>query len=173
MDREEDRRSRLDLGLCIHIRAESVGRPGHRFFRLRVEAERGSALLWIEKEELFDLAMAIKRLMDKQPNPYPSGAAAPAESLPVDHEFKVAGLAIGVDEADRTYVLTASRGDTQTEAGNLTHLAFHFQGETLDQLADEAFIVCASGRPRCPLCSAPLNEEEAHVCPLSNGHRHE
>jgi hypothetical protein len=30
--------------------------------------------------------------------------------------------------------------------------------------------VVAAGRPRCPLCGAPI--EGKHVCPASNGHVH-
>ena len=43
-----------DLGLCRRIRAESVGRPGKRRFRLHAYAEHGTALLWMEKEQLYE-----------------------------------------------------------------------------------------------------------------------
>ena len=172
MDQERDRGPRLDLGLCTGIHAESVGQVGHRFFRLYAEAERGSALLWLEKEELFDLAMAIKRLMDKEPREYAREATAPPESRPVDHEFKVSSMAIGFDEATQAYVLMASSSGDQAETRDSAELSLQVEDEKLDRLADEAFLVCASGRPRCPLCGAPLNEGEAHVCPSSNGHRH-
>ena len=173
MGQERHEGPELDLGLCTSIHAESIGQPGQRFFRLHAEAERGSAMLWLEKEELFDLAMAIKRLVDKEPSE-PAGRAyvAPGHRV-VDHELKVSSLAIGFDDEARDYVLLVTSSEEQAQASTSNELALRIDREQLDQLADEAFLVCASGRPRCPLCGAPVNEDEAHVCPRSNGHRHE
>ena len=56
--------SGLDLGFCSEIRAESIGEPGHRHFRVLAKAEYGSVILWLEKEDLFELAMTIKRLSE-------------------------------------------------------------------------------------------------------------
>ncbi|MCS7001577.1 MAG: DUF3090 family protein, partial [Dehalococcoidia bacterium] len=30
--------------------------------------------------------------------------------------------------------------------------------------------VVNAGRPRCPLCAAPINQGETHVCARANGH---
>ena len=65
-----------DLGLCRSIHADSVGRPGQRYFRLVADTERGTVLLWLEKEQLYDLAVAIKQTMDRAVSDLP---AAPPE----------------------------------------------------------------------------------------------
>ena len=179
MSRERHPFARLDLGLCRSIRAESIGQPGHRLFRLHAEAERGTVLLWLDKEDLNELAVAIKRLMEREPSDLRDGLPMVPERRLVDHEFEVASLAIGFDEATSKYVLVAgtvsspngqeSSPRPEAEAGS-PELSLQAESEHLDHLADEALLVCASGRPRCPLCGAPMNQGKAHVCPRSNGH---
>ena len=66
-----------DLGLCRSIHADSVGLPGQRYFRLVADTERGTVFLWLEKEQLYDLAVAIKQTMDRAVSDAPS--ASPPE----------------------------------------------------------------------------------------------
>ena len=55
--------ARYDLGICSLIEPQFVGVPGARTFRLYVLGENESALLWLEKEELYELALTIKQLL--------------------------------------------------------------------------------------------------------------
>ena len=48
------------LGRAFKINADAVGKPGNRRFRLLVEAQYGSACLWMEKQQLSALAISIK-----------------------------------------------------------------------------------------------------------------
>src|SRR6478672_5754968 len=52
-----------NLGRVSWIGAESVGVPGQRTFRLMMVSERGAAQLWLEKEQLQQLAEAIARML--------------------------------------------------------------------------------------------------------------
>ena len=168
-----------DLGLCSRIRAESVGRPGKRRFRLHAYAEHGTALLWMEKEQLYELALAIKQLRGQMYLESSESGTGAADDSPVDYQFKAARLVLGHDEATRTYWLVA---DVAVEGGaeegrtgqarQPADVALRIAEEQMDRLADEALVVCAGGRPRCPLCGAPINEGEPHICPRSNGHVH-
>ena len=45
------------------LRSEAVGEPGSRTFRILVESGSSSAVIWIEKEQLFQLALAIQQLL--------------------------------------------------------------------------------------------------------------
>ena len=45
-----------DLGMTLKLSADAVGEPGQRRFRLLVEAQRGSACLWMEKDQLLQLS---------------------------------------------------------------------------------------------------------------------
>ncbi|MBI4235758.1 MAG: DUF3090 family protein, partial [Chloroflexi bacterium] len=53
-----------DLGLVTRLHTEALGTPGQRRFRILAEGERGSAVVWLEKEELHSLALAIARLLE-------------------------------------------------------------------------------------------------------------
>ena len=169
--------ARNDLGMCKTIHAESVGRPGSRYFRLHADADRGTVLLWLEKEHLYELAMAIKRLMEKELAEPISGQASPAGDVSVDHEFKAFRMALAHDDESGIYLLLANAEEEEEEeegeeSDDTPDLALRVRADQLDRLADEALAVCASGRPRCPLCGAAMNEGETHVCPRSNGHVH-
>ena len=42
---------------------ESLGEPGQRTFRIVVFGEGNSAIVWLEKEQLFQLALAIRQFI--------------------------------------------------------------------------------------------------------------
>ena len=68
-----------------------------------------------------------------------------------------------LEEATGNYVLIAGAG-AMDERGEVVssqgELSLRFDHQLLDHFADEALFVCASGRPRCPLCGAAINEDE-------------
>ena len=81
-------------------------------------------------------------------------------------EFDVGNLSLGhYPEKDLFLIEAHDREEDQEEA----LLVFWASRPQLEGLADEAQVVCAAGRPLCPLCSASMGPE-AHICPKSNGH---
>ena len=163
-----------DLGVTSQVKADAQGVPGQRRFRLLVEAQGGSACLWLEKEQLLQLGGAIKRLIAEmsEGEPSPSQEASSflgaAEASGRTWEMKVNTLTLGHDHARNLFLLAAQGLDVEDKES--PEVRFWVEGRQLDTLADEAFEVCAAGRPLCPLCSAPLNPGETHVCSRSNGH---
>ncbi|MCH8847881.1 MAG: DUF3090 family protein [Chloroflexi bacterium] len=155
--------ARRDLGVCTVLEPEAVGEPGQRFFRLRVEAEHGSALLWIEKEELHELAVMVKRLLRTgvRRTGEPDANGSPDASADVD--CKVTGLALGYDRASGRYMLLAHDADPDGEA-----IALWAEREVLDHMADRAFEVHDAGRPRCPFCGGPTLPGKQHFCARAN-----
>ena len=167
MSPEGHEEARHDLGVCESLTAESIGPPGERHFRIRAIAERGTATLWLEKEELQRFGVVAKQLTGTRLGPGKAAAPpAPEEEPAADFDFKVEHLALGHHRERGLYVLLAhdSHGDEKPA------LALWADLQRLDSLADQAFAVCAAGRPRCFLCGAPINEGTAHVCPRANGH---
>ena len=154
-----------NLGEVGRVEVEAVGEPGSRHFRLRVESPRGTAILWLEKEQLYELAVAIKQLLKTAVPQVTDPPASVADDTPADHNFRVARMALGQDQSTGDYMLVANTAEEEGSAVSLT-----LGKEQLDSLADRAFEVCASGRPRCALCGGPLDEGETHVCPRSNGY---
>ena len=155
--------ARRDLGVCTVLEPEAVGEPGQRFFRLRVEAEHGSALLWIEKEELQELAVMVKRLLRSgvRRTGAPDTAGSPDASADVD--CKVTSLALGHDRASGRYMLLAHASPAEGDA-----IALWAERDVLDHMADRAFEVHDAGRPRCPLCGGPTVPGKRHVCARAN-----
>ena len=57
------RRPRHNMGRIDWIGAEAIGVPGQRTFRVLVQSQAGAAQLWMEKEQLQQLAEAIARMV--------------------------------------------------------------------------------------------------------------
>jgi uncharacterized repeat protein (TIGR03847 family) len=152
-----------DIGDCDTLEAESVGPPGGRRFRVRASAEHGSALLWLEKEELGELARAIKGLLRTSVQPSFVPRPVSPDDSGADFEFKVHSLALGHDAASDRYMLLAQVSKKEGDA-----IVMWADRATLDHFADQAFEVHDAGRPRCPLCGSPVTEGRRHVCPRAN-----
>ena len=162
--------ARHEFGHASSVTADSVGEPGHRFFRLLVGASVGSACLWLDKEQLYALALAIHRVLGEHEEsgtrdvPDDAEAGPPASSTV---EFKVGNLALG--RSSETDLISVMAYDEETDDEESPTLRWWGTHQEFQELADEALKVCSSGRPRCPLCHGPM-DEEGHICPKSNGH---
>lgn len=166
-----------ELGRVSSLRADAVGQPGSRRFRLLAESRNGgSAILWMEKEQLFNLGVALKRIIatvqersrGRGTRHIPAeepGEPQPPVGRPV--EFRAGRLAIGYDERTLLYIVAAHAEEDPEEATAVVSLMATQQ--EMDALADQVFEVCAAGRPQCPLCGAPMGQEP-HICPRHNGH---
>src|SRR5260221_6130188 len=111
---------RNDFGSAELLDVEAIGQPGNRRFRLFALGQDGlSASLWMEREQLEALAVAIDRLLAQVLGrvvlrPEAQASAAPAPHAPTDFpkhpdvEFQVGQMQIGYDEDDDCVVLRAS-----------------------------------------------------------------
>ncbi len=159
-----------DFGAVDEIDAESIGEPGHRTFRLLAERGSSSASLWVEKEQLQALGMIMEqqlaRLARSQAQAQPILSLASRFTGRATIDFKVGRLAVGHDERRRIFTITAHELDDPGD----DHPTFTCSATApqIAALAAKIADVVAAGRPRCPLCGAPI--DGAHVCPLSNGH---
>lgn len=158
-----------EFGLARGIDAQAFGQPGQRTFRLRIVGEDAqTASLWLEKEQMQALSLALKQMMsqleyDQEPPP----AEAPDFPVVADHDFRVGRMGMGFNSADRTVILfTYEVGveddETPTLRVRLTQEACASLGVLLDE-------VIAGGRPLCPLCGLAM-EPSGHACVRSNGH---
>jgi uncharacterized repeat protein (TIGR03847 family) len=159
-----------DFGPVSRVDADAVGAPGQRTFRLRVTGGDGIAALWLEKEELQALGVAIDQMLarlSRKPEwkfygstvePYqPGGDTEVSPAV----EFKVGQLSIGFDTGKRMFVLLAHDAEDDPEGpATFTCLATASQ---LRSLSHRITSVVAAGRPRCQLCGEPV-EAEGHIC---------
>jgi uncharacterized repeat protein (TIGR03847 family) len=164
----------IDLGPVLRLDATALGAPGRRTFRLAATSRAGSAWLWLEKEELQVLGMTIEQLLGRLPLdpalapslPQSTSALAATEAGErPEIEFKVGRLSMGYEERDDLFVLLAHEEEADPEGpATLRCQASRRQLRTLSQ---QITAICASGRPRCPLCGVPLNGAK-HPCPRLN-----
>ena len=163
--------AKYDFGLVDAVKAEALGEPGQRRFRLLLEGPGGNACLWLEKNQLFQLSIVIQQMMatlssQESSEGHPNPGSGPSVQEHTSMEFDVGNLSLGhYPEKDLFLIEAHDREEDQEEA----LLVFWASRPQLEGLADEAQVVCAAGRPLCPLCSASMGPE-AHICPRSNGH---
>ena len=157
-----------ELSNLSKLKPEALGEPGQRTFRVLAHGEAGSAVVWLEKEQLFQLAMGIQQLMAATSERDPTLPAPEPGSIgnsPL--EFKAGKMAVGHDPRRQMFIIEAhdaEEGDEETATLRL----WATRGQALT-FAEEGLQVCAAGRPLCPLCAAPINPF-GHHCPKMNGH---
>lgn len=167
---------RQDLGMVHSVEAEAIGEPGKRTFKITATSGRGTAIVWMEKEQLFQVGVAIKRFQTEEPatSPIPAGEEPGAVDM-VIAEFKAGEMSVrhdtrtGVMTLAATAMLPLEEDETETDEP-LPAVEFSFAGRMAARLADRALEVCAAGRKTCPLCGGPI-DPEGHFCVKTNGHR--
>ena len=167
--------AQYNLGHVAKLTAKSIGDPGSRYFQVAAEARNGQAvMIWMEKEQLFNLGVQVKRLLFE----YQEDAERSSSEDSYDEavfgvpdppvlELTAGQMSIGYDQTSAMFFLAAHHVEQEEDSVPLVNLEATY-GE-IDSMADQAFEVCAAGRPRCQLCGAPLDAEK-HLCPRHNGH---
>ena len=179
-----------DLGPIEIVGAEAVGQPGQRRFRLYAMSHNISAALWMEKEQLNNLSIALDRILaqltegrilrtEAQASPPQLLEGVPA-NFPAkpDFEFQVGQLRISYDERWNLLVLNSIPLGIVMEPGQEPQvilreedtLSFRFTLQQARHLTSSIALLVSSGRPVCPLCKAPL-DGGPHACVKQNGHR--
>ncbi|MCE2403876.1 MAG: DUF3090 family protein [Dehalococcoidia bacterium] len=168
-------KAKYRFGSPSRVTPEAIGEPGKRTFRLILESGAASASLWLEKEQLYQLAIYIQEigssLSDADDGP---GGTAPEPQWsggPTNVEFKVGRLALGHDGSNKCFLLLAHDAGAEDEGQDedMATLSFWLTASQGRELAAEALKVCAAGRPRCFLCGKPI-DADGHMCPRGNGH---
>jgi uncharacterized repeat protein (TIGR03847 family) len=137
--------------------------PEWRAGRLSIGYQEERDLLMLEAEEL---------LPEEEEE---EEAAAIGEAAP--EGLDVFGPELTVAEAEEEEAFGATEAEEQAaeidepephpEAGRVRFWATR---EQMLSLARHGAMVCAAGRPQCPLCGNPM-DPEGHRCPALNGHR--
>lgn len=156
------------------LEAEAIGEPGQRRFRLIAGSGTDVISLWMEKEQLQALGLAIEQLIEQLRTAglvrsrIPEQLARLGQPVPPSApEYLVSKMAIGYDEERRQIAIFAhdieqAEEDDPVFAGRATLPA-------AKALARQIAAIVAAGRPRCPRCGAVVGPE-GHACPHDNGH---
>lgn len=136
--------------------------------------------MWLEKEELQALALAIDQLLGLPPQTTIAriGSAESVADFPEEPsvEFKIGRLGVGPNEPegeaepeDFSIVAHESEGEmesTPTFRCRVSRRQLLALSRQIDQ-------VVAGGRPRCPYCGTYIPRGEPHACTRRNGHTHD
>jgi uncharacterized repeat protein (TIGR03847 family) len=158
-----------EFELARGIDAQAFGQPGQRTFRLRIIGARAeSASLWMEKEQMQALSLALKQMLSQlEYDTTPPGADAGDFPVVAQHDFRVGRMGMGFHAADRTVVLyTYELGVEDDDEPTVRVRLTQEQCASLSVQLDE---IIAGGRPLCPLCGSPL-DASGHMCVRTNGH---
>ncbi len=163
-----------DFGPVNRLDADAEGPPGQRTFRLLVASKEGTASLWLEKEELRALGVAIDQLLARVSGrvgwklygtpvePYEPARGFPASTM---LDFKVGQLSVGYESDSRMFVLLIHDSEDDPEGPpTFTCLANASQMRALSRRIES---VVAAGRPVCPLCGDPM-DPVGHACVREN-----
>ena len=152
------------------LRSEAIGEPGNRTFRLLVDSASSSAVIWLEKEQLFQLALAMQQQLiaiDEDQSAVsrpPSDREAPGLTK---LDFKAMRLVLGHDEERSLFLIDVH--DQEDEDEEQATVRVWADRERVKGFADEALRQCAAGRPLCPLCGRSM-DRTGHKCARRNGH---
>lgn len=153
--------------------AFAVGVPGKRTFFLATGHKEDWVRVWLEKEQLEALALAIDQLLftiSQEHHRSPREAEGPSMSDDVPTgmpkaELETDQMTLGFDQERATLnILVHASGPQKVDWTELSCRATLAQ---LKKLSKQAKSLCAAGRPRCVFCGGPI-DPEGHSCPKNN-----
>jgi uncharacterized repeat protein (TIGR03847 family) len=148
----------------------AVGAPGKRTFFLVIADQRRWFRVWLEKQDLQALAMAVRQLviklsLDATPSSVQREEPSHETSRLPAAELELREANLGFQDGHGVLAFTVDvvgpRGEGQSS------LRFYPTLLQLRQFAARAEEVCAAGRPICPLCGQPI-DPSGHDCPGEN-----
>ncbi|MCO5215077.1 MAG: DUF3090 domain-containing protein [Thermomicrobiales bacterium] len=149
---------------------QAIGEPGKRRFRIVAVINGLTWILWMEKQQVQALGLAMEQILEYIPshNDLPDWALpTPEIDEHTDLQFRVGRIEMGFDAGDRQVVIAAH--DIQDEdMHSAPDVRFRFPLQMARAFAEAASELMNKGRPLCPMCGMPKDEE--HVCPEQNGH---
>ena len=153
------------------LRVEALGEPGQRRFRLIAVIGGETHIVWMEKQQLQALGMAVEQLLEQVPD---SDVAIVEADTALDfdqetlNQFRVGRIELGYDATnERVVISTFDLQQEDDDASAALVLRLNLRQST--ELSTDAALIVASGRPLCPMCGQPM-DPEGHVCPQQNGH---
>lgn len=155
------------------VTPQALGEPGNRRFRIVVVVDNMTWMLWMEKQQVQALGLAMEQILEFMPanNAMPDWALQDTQyDEGTDLQFRVGRIEMGFDAADNQVVVAAhdiSRDDMD-DSDAVPDMRFRMSLQLARAFSEAAADLMTKGRPLCPMCGLP--KEEGHVCPEQNGH---
>ncbi len=152
------------------VAPQALGEPGRRRFRIVVVVEGMTWMLWMEKQQVQALGLAMEQILEFMPlrNALPDWVLQETDyDEDTDLQFRVGRIEMGFDAGD-SQVVIAAHDIAQDDMDADPDLRFRMSLQMARAFSEEASELMTKGRPLCPMCGLP--KEEDHVCPEQNGH---
>jgi uncharacterized repeat protein (TIGR03847 family) len=153
------------------LRADALGEPGQRRFRIIAIIDGETHIVWMEKQQLQALGMAIEQLLEQVPDDeeivIDAESAADFDEA-TRHQFRVGRIELGYDVSHNRVVISTFDIQQEDEEETAT-LVLRLDLRQSAELSADAATLVAAGRPLCPMCGQPM-DASGHVCPQQNGH---
>jgi uncharacterized repeat protein (TIGR03847 family) len=160
------------------VQVDALGEPGRRRFRLLAMVRGETHILWMEKQQVQALGLAIEQMLEQLPSA--EGPDTSDSSLPTSfdestrHQFRVGRLELGFDVRTDRIVISAHDIQAEDESepepiGGVQAVELRISRGEARTLSESAASLVAAGRPRCPMCGSPM-DPAGHVCAEQNGH---
>jgi uncharacterized repeat protein (TIGR03847 family) len=165
----------------------TVGRPGARTFYLQARTGARTASVALEKEQSALLAEKIDELLDELSRDEGTRLTIPADTpaelvddgpldQPVEEQFRTGLMRLRWDPSTAqvvieafAYVDPADDDDADPDAAEPTEvLLVRIPVGTARAFAQRTRRVILAGRPTCPICGRP-RDEDGHVCEPPDG----
>jgi uncharacterized repeat protein (TIGR03847 family) len=151
----------------------AVGVPGKRTFFLAIGQKNNWLRIWLEKENLQALALAIEQLLFSLSQegislPKAAKSSQPSEDTPSglpSAELEIVQMTLGYEEGKAIIELLVQ--GTGSSEQNPSEVYCRASLAQLRELRSQAVRLCAAGRPLCPLCGGPI-DLTGHNCPKLN-----
>ena len=166
-------KERYEFDEVTHLSAFTVGVPGKRTFFLIVGQKEDWVRVWLEKEQLETLALAIdqflftlsqKILVSSQETAVTSLSDDIPSGMP-SAELEIDQITLGFNQQRATLNILAHGLGPRKEDQAVLHCQTTLA--QLKKLGKQARNICAAGRPRCVLCGEPI-DPKGHICPMNN-----
>ena len=168
----------VHLGIVDDLEVLTYGEPGQRTFNITATSERGSAVVWLEKEQLYNIAFSLGNALE-QMDPDDEITSPTLPDIPPDSEgdvdFKAARIAMQYDASRKVFLFAAAgvsieQIKAEEEDPDPVILQFGFSHQQAVFIARRGIEIVAAGRPICPYCHIAVDQGEEHVCERRNGH---
>ena len=176
----------VDIKPVTHITADAIGPPGKRVFYIQGQKDARTITLVTEKFQVQSLSIGIEQFLADITEKFPHLDEASHDYLednmrihpPVDPVFRVGELALGYDVDLDLVILVIKEVQPETEedddgeaSEDVRVFRFWCSRDQIRALAHWGLEVVSRGRPLCPQCGQPMDNEAEHFCPKKNGHR--
>jgi uncharacterized repeat protein (TIGR03847 family) len=165
----------FDLDEIDVFTAGTVGPKGQRVFFVQARTSDSAVSFRLEKQQVLALAEYLEGMLEDLPD---SGVSElPDLDLvePIVAEWIIGSLGVAYSESEDRVLVWAEQlvdtGDTETDTGDTgvepETARFKLRREQLVPFVERARELVSAGRPPCPFCGRPLNDNGS-FCPCYN-----